>query len=319
MEKPPDSASVSIAGESVNVYLCKLFDGLSAFQQCIGELHRHINFVWTSIDSSIRLLLPSPPTITTTPPAPALVSKLESKEEGEAKRKAEAEAKVETKGEQQLKSTRCSERKSASSELERLCETMSSKGLRKYMIRRISWVTTLRINVPKALKHSPNPAKLILQSIGNFYTQGRKAYVEGSPLINKRRLNLEGGVRQAQEIDARGLLLFIGCFGIPQAFKNEDINNLMQQSHIKMISGSLKRSSVLMAKIPETIKEMLKKNKVHLQMEPPHMEPETSNAQTLDHNVMNALVARLESLSRDVARVNATVEKLGVEVAEWKG
>ncbi|KAM3305575.1 protein FRIGIDA [Capsicum chacoense] len=77
-----------------------------------------------------------------------------------------------------------------------------------------------------------------------------------------RRLNLEGGVRQAQEIDARGLLLFIGCFGIPQAFKNEDINNLMQQSHIKMISGSLKRSSVLMAKIPETIEEMLKKNKV---------------------------------------------------------
>ncbi|PHT84103.1 hypothetical protein T459_12546 [Capsicum annuum] len=92
---------------------------------------------------------------------------------------------------------------------------MSSKGLRKYMIRRISWVTTLRRNVPKALKLSPNPAKLILQSIG-----------------------------------------------IPQAFKNEDINNLMQQSHIKMISGSLKRSSVLMAKIPETIEEMLKKNKV---------------------------------------------------------
>ena len=49
------------------------------------------------------------------------------------------------------------------------------------------------------------------------------------------------------------------------------------------------------------------------------MEPETSNEQNMDHNVMNALVASLESLSRDVARVNATVEKLGVEVASISG
>ncbi|KAF3674051.1 Glycine-rich RNA-binding protein [Capsicum annuum] len=58
---------------------------------------------------------------------------------------------------------------------------------------------------------------------------------------------------------------------------------------------------------------------VHLQMEPPHMEPENSNTQTVDHNIMNALVASLESLSRDVARVNVMVEKLGVEVASISG
>ncbi|KAJ8537974.1 hypothetical protein K7X08_014514 [Anisodus acutangulus] len=76
------------------------------------------------------------------------------------------------------------------------------------------------------------------------------------------RLNFEGGIRKAQEIDARGLLLLIGCFGIPQAFRNEDIKDFLHQSYIKMISGSLRRSSVLMAKIPEIIEEMLKQNMV---------------------------------------------------------
>ncbi|PHT99406.1 Ribulose bisphosphate carboxylase large chain [Capsicum chinense] len=55
-----------------------------------------------------------------------------------------------------------------------------------------------------------------------------------------------------------------------------------------------------------------------LQMEPLHiwevqlqMEPKTSNALTVDNNVMNVLLASLETLSRGVARMKANVEKLG--------
>lgn len=81
-------------------------------------------------------------------------------------------------------------------------------------------------------------------------------------LVWYRRLNFKGGILKAKEIDARGLLLFIGCFGIPQAFKNEDIKDLLRQSYIEMISRSLGRSSVLMAKVPEIIEGMLKQNKV---------------------------------------------------------
>ncbi|PHT46310.1 23.2 kDa heat shock protein [Capsicum baccatum] len=61
------------------------------------------------------------------------------------------------------------------------------------------------------------------------------------------------------------------------------------------------------------------KRQVHWQMEPLHMEPETSNAQTVDQNVLNALVDNFESLSRDMARVNAGHDKLGVEVASISG
>ena len=54
-------------------------------------------------------------------------------------------------------------------------------------------------------------------------------------------------------------------------------------------------------------------------MESLHMEPEASHAQTMDQNILNSLMANLESLSRDVARVNAGLDKLGVEVASISG
>ncbi|PHT49045.1 hypothetical protein CQW23_13253 [Capsicum baccatum] len=60
-------------------------------------------------------------------------------------------------------------------------------------------------------------------------------------------------------------------------------------------------------------------DEVHQQMQPLHMEPKTSNAQTVDQNLLNALVANHESLSLDVARVNAGLDKLGVEVASISG
>jgi len=49
------------------------------------------------------------------------------------------------------------------------------------------------------------------------------------------------------------------------------------------------------------------------------MEPKTSIDPIVDNNGINVLVANLEAMSRDVARVSATVEKLGLEVISITG
>ena len=45
------------------------------------------------------------------------------------------------------------------------------------------------------------------------------------------------------------------------------------------------------------------------------MEPEASNAQTMDNNAINFILAYLEVMSRDVARLNVGLEKLDTDVA----
>ena len=45
------------------------------------------------------------------------------------------------------------------------------------------------------------------------------------------------------------------------------------------------------------------------------MEPEASNAQTMDNNAINLILARLETMSRDVARLNVGIEKLDTDMA----
>ncbi|PHT28159.1 hypothetical protein CQW23_32240 [Capsicum baccatum] len=50
------------------------------------------------------------------------------------------------------------------------------------------------------------------------------------------------------------------------------------------------------------------------------MEPEASNAQTMNNNAINLILARLDSMSRDLARANAGLEKIGsyvVTMSEW--
>ncbi|CAI0408805.1 unnamed protein product [Linum tenue] len=39
----------------------------------------------------------------------------------------------------------------------------------------------------------------------------------------RKRLVIEGGVRQASEIDAKGLLLFVAGYGIPKLFRNGEL------------------------------------------------------------------------------------------------
>ncbi|CAN4086521.1 unnamed protein product [Withania somnifera] len=249
----------------------KLSDAFSAFHRCFAELQKHVDSIRTVIDS---MRPPDNAAISAAAPAP----KLEQ----------EASPKSDPSEEEEMKSTR--------SELVSLCERMDGRGLRKYMITQLADIDGLVEEVSKALKLSPNPASLVLDCLGKFYLQGSKAYVKGSPVVNARkasililqcfllmgtdegvefkkevkeeaeqgalawrkRLIAEGGLRKACDMDARGLLLLIGCFGIPGGFKNEDIRDLLLASPFKKnMAGSLTRSSVFTEKIPEIIEGMV--------------------------------------------------------------
>lgn len=70
---------------------------------------------------------------------------------------------------------------------------------------------------------------------------------------------IEGGLVKACETDARGLLLLIGCFGIPKVFKYEDIRDLIRAGNVREISDVLRRSNVLLTRIPDIIEWMTKK------------------------------------------------------------
>lgn len=146
----------------------------------------------------------------------------------------------------------------------------------------------LREEVPEALKVAPRPAKLVLECIGRFFLQGSRAYIRDSPMIParqvsvlileyfllsgcvgdvkdmgdslkeearmaacawKKRLVVEGGVCKACEIDARGLILFVGCFGIPVSFRNEEIRDLVRLSNPREIMQALRQSPGLVKKV----------------------------------------------------------------------
>lgn len=188
--------------------------------------------------------------------------------------------------------------KSSKSEIQHLCETMCSRGVRKYISTHLQDVPKLKGEVPAALRLAPRPGKLVLECIGRFYLQGIRAYDKDSPMIParlasvltlelfllmigtcggeidiedslkeeaetgannwKKRLVSEGGLGKASETDARGLLFFIGSFGIPKAFKDEDIGNLLWLCNLKETSEALKGSSELVARIPDIVDAMVK-------------------------------------------------------------
>ncbi|KAL9156490.1 hypothetical protein ABFS82_09G080300 [Erythranthe guttata] len=85
-----------------------------------------------------------------------------------------------------------------------------------------------------------------------------KGEAETAALAWRKRLLFEGGLAKANQIDARGLLLFVACFGIPSAFKKEDIRDLVIAGNAKEILGVLQKSHELMNKIPEIVEGMMK-------------------------------------------------------------
>ncbi|EPS61333.1 hypothetical protein M569_13464, partial [Genlisea aurea] len=189
------------------------------------------------------------------------------------------------------------------SEIEDLCKSMSSRGVRKYLSAHLSDLDKVRGEFPKALLLSADPAQLVLESLGKFYLQGKKAFTKDSPMIPARktsifilecfllmigmnpdggavhikpsvkaeaeaaamawrkRLVAEGGLDQACEADARGLLMFVACFGIPAAFKREDMRDLVINANAKEMRDALRNSDALMDKILEVVDDLLKSKK----------------------------------------------------------
>ncbi|KAG5067126.1 hypothetical protein AAZX31_04G185900 [Glycine max] len=183
-------------------------------------------------------------------------------------------------------------------ELLTLCKTMNSRGLRKYVLTRLSETASLREQVPLALRSAPNPSRLVFECIGRFFLQGSKAYTKDSPMIPARqvsvlvleyyllsgcvgnevdleaslkrevdsaavawrkRIFVEGGLLKAAEVDARGLILFIAIFGIPTVFKDEDIYSLVSASNGREFSDALLKSQPLLKRVSDVADGMIKK------------------------------------------------------------
>lgn len=76
-----------------------------------------------------------------------------------------------------------------------------------------------------------------------------KQEADAAALAWRKRLMVEGGLARANQIDARGLLLFVACFGVPTSFMAEDIRDLMIAGNAKEIVGVLQNSQALTSKI----------------------------------------------------------------------
>ncbi|KAL3631766.1 hypothetical protein CASFOL_024750 [Castilleja foliolosa] len=183
------------------------------------------------------------------------------------------------------------------SELESLCKTMSNRGIRRYLQTHLSNLPQLRQEVSKALKLAPNPPRLVFESLGKFYFQrsgliarhpsmtrasevsnfilecfllmmrmgGKQIFdkaikVESkkAALVWRNRLMSEGGFTKADQTDARGLLLFVSCFGFPNSFLRGDIRDLLCAANAREIVGVLRLSRLLMYKITDIVVGLLK-------------------------------------------------------------
>ncbi|KAF3622372.1 putative midasin-like [Capsicum annuum] len=307
----------TISPESVVANLRKLSDALFAFQQCLSDVEQSIDSARSSIDSAMALMfippslpIPEPEPEPKPEPEPSCESdpsEVENEYEDDvndaevavtATVAAAPAAAVEEEDEEQEKDEKNEEDEVKSvprSELETLCQTMNVVGLKNYMLTHLSDIDALREQVPKALKLSTNPGRLVLECVNKgregcvnssrglvnllvlecFLLMIGEAKDEGRVVkFNKRvrkeakqaalewreRMISQGGVAKALEMDARGLLLLIGCFGIPKEFLDRDVRHLVNGSGARGIAGVLRRSSDLVEKIPKIIEWMLKNN-----------------------------------------------------------
>ncbi|XP_073144922.1 protein FRIGIDA [Henckelia pumila] len=278
LSRPQESQS-SMAEQSPLNFISSLNElkglcsAITDFNQCYEDLQNHLESIKTAILSKLSSETNN---ISTTPPVS--IGELPNSAEGE-----------------KFQNRRQEEDKTPLSELEKLCKTMCSRDVKKYLIGNLSNIDKLREEVPKALKLAPNPSKLVLECLGRFFLQGSKAYTKNSPMIPAReasvlilecfllmmgmddvdgaltidkgvkeeaenvavawrkRLLSEGGVVKASEIDARGLLLFLSCFGILNKFKRDDIRDLVVAGNVKEILGVLQKSRELMNRVPEMV------------------------------------------------------------------
>ncbi|XP_059640788.1 protein FRIGIDA [Cornus florida] len=257
-----------------------LSTALAAFQRRYDELQEHLDFIGTAIDSNWPKHLDADPSqelavvpVTETPAS-------------------DTDGMPESVNSEQKRV----EEKPSRSELEFLCEMMKGTDLRRYIGSRLSDIAKVRKEVTTALKCAPNPAKLVLECFGRFFLQSSKAFSKDSPQIRSRqasflilecfllmgcdsveiepavkeeaelaavtwreRLMKECSLAKANEIEARGLILFLACFGFPGAFKFDDVRGLIHSSNARKISSTLCRSNILIARTSEIIEWMVKK------------------------------------------------------------
>lgn len=249
--------------------LANLSAAISEFYRRYQELQCHFDLIQSAIDARSRVRQhgqviqseTTPASASASPPTPIVTAK-------------------------QTTETTATGSTPAKSEVLSLCKMMCGKGLRKYLTSHLSNLRKLRDEVPSALKCAPNPAKIVLDCIGRFYLQGIRAYTKNSPMIPgrkasvlvlefflqiiddtiefdsavkqeaeqaalawRKRLIAEGGLGKSSDIDARGLLLLIGSYGIPKSFTNEDVWDLVRLCNSKQIADALRRSRVLVARV----------------------------------------------------------------------
>nr|DAD34007.1 TPA_asm: hypothetical protein HUJ06_004647 [Nelumbo nucifera] len=283
--------------ESINE-LRVLSSTLTTFKRRWDDLQKHLDSIQTAIDARFKQLgIDNTPQLHQQQPQQVVAPATDARA-SESLAPDSANSPVGDKTQDSSPSDGTS--KNSGSELESLCST-GNRGLRKYIASHLADIAKLREEAPAALKRAANPAKLVLDCIGRFYLQGSKAYTKDSPMVPARqasvfllefflvagcseneieesvkneaetaaiawrkRLVNEGGVANANSIDARGLLLFIGSFGVPSVFGNDDLSDLIRLSNPKEIAGALRRSHFLLERVPDIIKTMVK-NKMYVE------------------------------------------------------
>ncbi|XP_072965905.1 inactive FRIGIDA-like protein 2 [Typha angustifolia] len=185
----------------------------------------------------------------------------------------------------------------AVAELHSICSKMDGRGLRKFVTARLSDPDSLRKQFPAAIALAAHPARLVLDAMGRFYLQGRKAYGRDSPMDTGRRacvlilefyissgfcnaeveesvwedakvaavswrsrLLAEGWVQSAAAVDALGLMLFLAAFGVPKEFECRELCELLRLKHLKKKVNVLRQSPVLAKKMPGIIQDMMSKD-----------------------------------------------------------
>ncbi|KAK8530807.1 hypothetical protein V6N13_030746 [Hibiscus sabdariffa] len=243
-----------------------------AFKSRFDELTKHLEFINLAIDSKFNEPLPQ------IEPKPCLKS-------------TQTEAETVQKGPKTAPPPPPPPQPSCGG-IQSHCMRMNGKQVRKYMAKHLSNLPVLREEVTAALKLAPEPAKLVLDSIGEIFLMGKNAYTKVPSLSQARqaillllelfllmmsgdsgvriaakvkleaqnravawrkRLNKEGGLGEASEADARGLLLYVACFGIPKVFLNEDLGILLKLCNLSSISDAIKASPWLPGKIPDLV------------------------------------------------------------------
>lgn len=274
---PPEDENNSGAklAKSVNE-LNDLAVAIQAFKNRYDELQKHLEFIEQAIDTRTKELRALGYNSTQGTAENGVVQSDSNPKPEEAKAVEKEKEKVKE------------EEKEKEDELITLCKTMNSRGLRKYVLTRLSETASLREQVPVALRSAAKPSRLVFECIGRFFLQGSKAYTKDSPMIPARqvsvlvleyyllsgcvgnevdleaslkrevdsaavawrkRIFVEGGLLKAAEVDARGLILFIAIFGIPTVFKDEDIYSLVSASNGREFSDALLKSQPLLKRV----------------------------------------------------------------------